>query len=35
MATNIVVLTGRLVRDPEVRYTSGENPMADNPEYTK
>ena len=25
---NIVVLMGRLTRDPEVRYSSGENPLA-------
>lgn len=25
---NVVVLMGRLTRDPEVRYTQGENPMA-------
>ena len=25
---NIVVLMGRLTRDPEVRYTAGENPLA-------
>ena len=25
---NIVVLMGRLTRDPEVRYSAGENPMA-------
>ena len=25
---NKVILVGRLVRDPEVRYTQGENPMA-------
>ena len=26
---NKVILMGRLVRDPEVRYTTGEKPMAD------
>lgn len=25
---NKVIITGRLTRDPEVRYTSGDNPMA-------
>ena len=25
---NKVILMGRLTRDPEVRYTQGENPMA-------
>ena len=25
---NKVVLMGRLTRDPEVRYTQGDNPMA-------
>ena len=25
---NVVILIGRLTKDPEVRYTAGENPMA-------
>ena len=25
---NVVVLMGRLTRDPEVRYSAGENPLA-------
>lgn len=28
MATNIAILTGRLTRDPDVRYTSGNEPKA-------
>ena len=28
MGTNIVILLGRLTKDPEIRYTSGDRPVA-------